>query len=77
MITNDKKLFEKVYIPYAPGDNGGALGAAFVVSMKYNNEIHEWSKNKNISYMSFRELNDRFKLGLTNIDWYGESDAVI
>ncbi len=39
MITNDKKLFEKVYIPYAPGDNGGALGAAFVVSMKYNNEI--------------------------------------
>ena len=33
-----------------------------------NNEIHEWSKNKNISYMSFRELNVRFKLGLTNID---------
>ena len=39
IITNDEKLFEKVYIPYAPGDNGGALGAAFVVSMKYNDEI--------------------------------------
>ena len=33
-----------------------------------NNEIYEWSKNKNISYMSFREFDDRFKLGLTNID---------
>ena len=40
LITNDKKLFENVYIPYAPGDNGGALGAAFVVSAKYNNNIH-------------------------------------
>ncbi len=40
LITNDKKLFENVYIPYAPGDNGGALGAAFIVSAKYNNNIH-------------------------------------
>lgn len=40
LITNDKKLFENIYIPYAPGDNGGALGAAFVVSAKYNNNIH-------------------------------------
>ena len=39
LITNDKSLFDNVYIPFAPGDNGGALGAAFVVSNRYNNEV--------------------------------------
>ena len=39
LITNDKELFENIFIPYAPGDNGGALGAAFVVSAKYNIKI--------------------------------------
>ena len=39
VLTTDKELFEKVYIPYAPGDNGGALGAAFEVASKYKNKI--------------------------------------
>ena len=39
LITNDKSLFDNVYIPFAPGDNGGALGAAFIVSNRYNNEV--------------------------------------
>jgi len=39
LITNDKRLFDNVYIPFAPGDNGGALGAAFIVSNRYNNEV--------------------------------------
>ena len=30
----DKKYFENVYIPFAPGDNGGAIGAAMVVLAK-------------------------------------------
>ena len=41
-ITNENKLFEKVYIPCAPGDNGGALGAAFVVSSNFNNKAHNY-----------------------------------
>ena len=41
-ITNDNKLFEKVYIPCAPGDNGGALGAAFVVSSIFNNKTQNY-----------------------------------
>ena len=41
-ITNDNKLFEKVYIPCAPGDNGGALGAAFVISSKFNNKTQNY-----------------------------------
>ena len=41
-ITNDNKLFEKVYIPCAPGDNGGALGAAFVVSSNFNNKTQNY-----------------------------------
>ena len=28
-----------VFINYAPGDNGGAIGAAFVVANKYYNKI--------------------------------------
>ena len=39
IITENKKYFKHTYIPFAPGDNGGALGAAFVVSSKYNNKI--------------------------------------
>ena len=41
-ITNENKLFEKVYIPCAPGDNGGALGAAFVVSSGFNNKTQNY-----------------------------------
>ena len=35
MITNNN-FFDKVFINNAPGDNGGALGAAFIVSSRYN-----------------------------------------
>ncbi len=38
-ITDKGKKFEKVFINYAPGDNGGALGAAFVVASKYNQKL--------------------------------------
>ena len=34
-LTNNKSSFYNVSIPFAPGDNGGALGAAFVVASKY------------------------------------------
>ena len=47
LITEEKELFENVYIPCAPGDNGGALGAAFVVSTKYNTNI----ENSNTPYL--------------------------
>tara|TARA_B110000503_G_C7124356_1_gene403908 strand:+ start:181 stop:1908 length:1728 start_codon:yes stop_codon:yes gene_type:complete len=31
-----KKYFDNFYIPVAPGDNGGAIGAALLVNSKYN-----------------------------------------
>ena len=34
LLTN-KKFFENIFINYAPGDNGGAIGAAFVVAINY------------------------------------------
>ena len=34
VLTNNKKYFKNVYIPFAPGDNGGAIGAALVVQAK-------------------------------------------
>jgi len=39
IITSNNNSFEKVFINYAPGDNGGALGAAFVVAAKANFKI--------------------------------------
>ncbi len=39
ILTDNNGLFDKIYIPFAPGDNGGALGAAFIVSSKYHNKI--------------------------------------
>ena len=39
LLTNNKNLFEKVFINCAPGDNGGALGAAFVVAANYNLDL--------------------------------------
>ena len=35
----DKKLFQNVYIPYAPGDAGGSIGAALQVSAAKNKTI--------------------------------------
>ena len=39
ILTENKNYFEDIYINYAPGDNGGAIGAALVVATKYFNEI--------------------------------------
>ena len=41
-ITNEKRQFKNIYIPCAPGDNGGALGAAFVVSAKYSTKVENF-----------------------------------
>ena len=38
LLTLTQNYFKNTYITYAPGDNGGALGAAFEVLAKYNNK---------------------------------------
>jgi carbamoyltransferase len=35
-ILASKKYFENFFIPVAPGDNGGAIGAALLINSKYN-----------------------------------------
>ena len=39
ILTENKSLFENVYINYAPGDNGGAIGAALVVANQNGKKI--------------------------------------
>ena len=39
LLTKNNNLFDKTYITYAPGDNGGALGAAFKVCADYKDQI--------------------------------------
>ena len=38
LLTLTQNYFKNTFITYAPGDNGGALGAAFEVLAKYNNK---------------------------------------
>jgi len=39
ILTENKKYFQDVFINYAPGDNGGAIGAALLVAHKYFDKI--------------------------------------
>ena len=39
ILTENKNYFQNVFINYAPGDNGGAIGAALVVAHKYHDKI--------------------------------------
>ena len=64
-ITNKKKLFDNIYIPFAPGDNGGALGAAYVVASNKKNNI----ENSHNPYLGKEFSNDEIQLILTN-DFY-------
>jgi carbamoyltransferase len=42
-ILTSKKYFENFFIPMAPGDNGGAIGAALLVNSKYNSNQKSFS----------------------------------
>ena len=61
-LTNNKDNFQNVYINYAPGDNGGAIGAALVVTNKY--------KKNNLTskspYLGPKFTNDEIKIILEN-----------
>jgi carbamoyltransferase len=46
-ILVSKKYFENFFIPVAPGDNGGAIGAALLVNSKYNTNF----KNSSNAYL--------------------------
>ena len=62
-ITNNNH-FDKVYINYAPGDNGGAIGAALSVSSNFT-KVFENSSNP---YLGTKYSND-------NIFTYLKSDT--
>jgi len=65
IITNNKDLFESVYIPFAPGDNGGAIGAALAVSAKYDNKI----KNSENPYLG-KEFSNNEVMHILESDFY-------
>jgi len=69
LLTSNTDLFVKTFIPFAPGDNGGALGAAFVVASKYNLEL----KNIQTPYIgrNFKnnEIEKLLKLNENKIDF--------
>ena len=69
LLTSNTDLFVKTFIPFAPGDNGGALGAAFVVASKYNLEL----KNIQTPYIGGNFQNDEIekllKINQNKIDY--------
>ena len=62
LISSNNQFFEKIFIPYAPGDNGGALGAAFVVANKLNLKL----ENLKNPYLGSEFSNDEIKHILDN-----------
>ena len=71
LLTDKNDSFEKVFINCAPGDNGGALGAAFVVAANYYDlnlsNIKSPYLGKDFSENQIREIleNDNYKRKLS------------
>ncbi len=57
ILTENKDYFNDVFINYAPGDNGGAIGAAFVVAHKYYDKI----ENTITPYLGSQYNNDEIR----------------
>ena len=72
-LTDKNNSFENIFINCAPGDNGGALGAAFVVAAKYYNlnltNIKSPYLGKDFSENEIKKIleNDRYKGKLTYV----------
>jgi carbamoyltransferase len=74
----EKNKFKNLYIPYAPGDAGGAIGSALILSISKNkNQINNISnpylgnsfKNEEIEkYIKKNNLNINFKITKENYD---------
>ncbi len=76
-ITDKNEIFEKVFINCAPGDNGGALGAAFVVATNYNQKLtnikspflgKEFNKNQINEILKKDQFNKKFTFDYLNSD---------
>jgi len=61
-ILVSKKYFDNFYIPVAPGDNGGAIGAALLVNSKYNT----YCKNASSAYLGNSYNDADIELALNN-----------
>ena len=70
-ITDKNNMLENIFINFAPGDNGGALGAAFIVAANYNLNLinikspylgKKFNKNEIIEILK----NDKFNNKLSN-----------
>ncbi len=72
-LTDKNNSFENIFINCAPGDNGGALGAAFVVAAKYYDlnltNIKSPYLGKDFSENEIKKIleNDRYKGKLTYV----------
>ncbi len=56
----ESKLFENIFIPYAPGDGGGSLGSAFYVQKKINKK--EKLSNLSSPYIGTSYSNENIKI---------------
>ncbi len=65
ILTDEKNLFKKSYINYAPGDNGGAIGAALIVAANKNKDI----KNSANPYLGNEYTNEEILITLDK-DYY-------
>ena len=69
ILTENNSNFNNIFIPFAPGDNGGSLGAAFVVSSRYKLKL----KNLKTPYLGNEFSNHELSIIL---DKYNYKDKI-
>jgi carbamoyltransferase len=77
-ILYKNKYFKNIFIPYAPGDGGGCLGAAFVVNKKKNlNQLKNPYIGQYFDYSTIEhEINKLDKL-LYKVKYYDHENSLL
>ena len=78
----ESNLFENIYIPYAPGDGGGALGSALCVQKKKNYKVKLSNLNNPYIGTSYKDddikeiIDENIKSKEFSIKYYNDRDEL-
>lgn len=76
-ILHKKNYFKNIFIPYAPGDGGGSLGAAFEITKKIKNDLKNPYLGQIFSRTYIESEINQLDQDLYNIKYYEDEDELI
>ena len=72
------QYFKNIFIPYAPGDGGGCLGAAFVVNKKKNlNQIKNPYIGQYFDYSTIEHEINKLDKFLYKVKYYDHENSLL